>query len=247
MTVSQSEFRAALLDANQPVPTGLTDGQSQPAGRRYAVYRNNVAVSLTEALHTGFPIVTKLLGPTNMDGLAGLYLRAHPPTSPLMMQYGAEFPAFLAGLPQLSHLGYLPDVARLELALRSSYHAADADPVNPQVFAQTPPDQLMSAVLTLAPALRLIRSDWPVYDLWRFNTEGGAKPQAAAQDIVVLRPDFDPLPHLLPPGGGAFLDALAAGHPFGTALDRAGPDFDLSTMLGLLLSGGAVTSLTVKD
>ena len=68
MTVSQNLFRSALLDPSLPVPGGLTDAEGRPAGARYNVYRNNVAVSLTEALHTGFPIISKLLGKENMDG-----------------------------------------------------------------------------------------------------------------------------------------------------------------------------------
>ncbi|QBF32794.1 DNA-binding domain-containing protein [Thalassococcus sp. S3] len=248
MTVSQSLFTTGLLDPAEPVPEGLSDGQAQPAGRRFNVYRNNVAVSLTEALHTGFPVIAKLLGRENMDGLSGLFLRAHPPSSPLMMHYGDAFPDFIAGLPQLSHLGYLPDVARLELALRRSYHAADAQPIVPETLAETPPDALMMATLTLAPSVEVIRSSWPIHAIWRFNTETDApKPDAAAQDVLVTRPEFDPAPHVLPADGADFVETLRLGAPFGDALAAAGDGFDLTSTLGLLLAGNALTSLTLKD
>ncbi|MCE8007987.1 DNA-binding domain-containing protein [Aestuariivita sp.] len=247
MTVSQSAFRSALLDGAEPVPDGLIDGLKRPAGRRYNVYRNNVAVSLTEALREGFPVVTKLLGQQNMDGLAGLFLRAHPPQSPLMMFYGASFPAFVAQMPQLQHLGYLGDVARLELALRSSYHAADTAPIDPATLGSLTPKALMAARLTLAPAVRHLRSIWPVHSLWRFNTEPGApKPKPQAEDVVILRPEFDPMPHLLPAGGGAFIDALRTGATLGAAHDAAlaeTPQFDLTPVLALLIDGGAICAL----
>jgi len=45
------------------VPASLTDGSEQPAGKRFNVYRNNVIVSLKEALSESFPVVTKLSPP----------------------------------------------------------------------------------------------------------------------------------------------------------------------------------------
>lgn len=251
MTPDQSLFRAALLDASRPVPAGLSDGQNRPAGRRFSVYRNNVAHSLTEALHTGFPVIAKLLGPQSFDGIAGLYLRAHPPGSPLMMHFGQEFPEFLTGFEPLKHLGYLGDVARLELAMRASYHAADSAAIDPAQLQAVDTDALMQASLELAPSVRLIRSDWPVYDIWRYNTEPGApKPQALAQDVLITRPDFDPTPHLLPAGGAVWIDTLLQRHDFETAHDLAlqdNPGFDLASALGLLISGGAITKINLKD
>jgi len=251
MTVSQSQFAQAVLDPAQNTPDGLSDGAMHPAGRRFDVYRNNVAVSLSEALDTGFPVIAKLLGQENMTGLAGMYLRAHPPSSPLMAQYGAEFPVFLASLPQLSHLGYLADVARLELALRRSYHAADAEPIRPDDLAATDPETLMQATIELAPAVEVVRSDWPVFDIWRFNTQDNTpKPAAARQDIIVTRPEFDPAPHLMPPGGAALTLALKDGATVETAIAAASSEyehFDLSSSLTILLQGNAIISLNTKD
>lgn len=247
----QETFRAALFEPAQAVPDGLRDGHGGPAGRRFAVYRNNVAVALTEALESGFPTVRKLLGPQNFRGLAGLYLRAHPPASPVMMLYGGTLPAFIAKTPQLAHLGYLPDVARLDLALRESYHAADARPVAPEVLAAIPAKALEGIRLSLAPALRLLRSRWPLHAIHRFNHEPGApKPVPRAEDVLVTRPGFDPLPRLLPPGGGAALAALRDGRTLGAAL-AAGtaedPAFDPAALLTLLSQDGCITGVETQE
>ncbi len=249
MSVSQSAFRAALLDASVPVPDGLSDAEARPAGRRFSVYRNNVAVSLTEAMHQAFPVITKLLGNQNMDGLSGLFLRRHPPSSPLMMFYGEAFPDFLAGLPQLSHLGYLPDIARLELALRRSYHAADSQPAPPGAL-DVPPEDIMRASLTFAPSMQIICSDWPIHAIWRFNTETDApKPDAGGQDVLIARPEYDAAPHVLPVGGADWISHLQAGGTIGMAFEKTAaqtPDFDLGTTLALLLQGNAITSVTIE-
>ena len=248
MTVSQTMFRQALLDPGAPTPAGLRDGGAAPAGRRFDVYRNNVAVSLTEALHQGFPVIAKLLGKQNMDGLSGMFLRAHPPTSPLMMHYGDAFPDFLATLPQLQHLAYLPDVARLELGLRQSYHAADHVPLPAETLAALPPEEMLAHGVRLAASAVLLRSDWPIHDIWRFNTEDGApKPQAGAQDVLITRPEFDPIPRLLPPAGADWIAALSAGASLGEAYVQAAsqtPDFDPGAVLTLLLQDGVIAELT---
>lgn len=245
-TVTQDEFRAALLDATRPVPAGLGDGRGRPAGRRYAVYRNNVAVSLREALESAFPAVAKLIGPDAFARAAGLYLRQAPPDSPLMMHYGAGFPDFLAGLKPLAHIGYLADVARLEMALRQSYHASDAEALDPARLQGLDDDTLSGARLTLAPAIRVLRSPWPVLSVYRYTMQPGSpKPQARPEDVLVSRPGFDPEPHPLPPGAAPFVAALRAGTPFGAALEAASAGFDLSATLSLLLSNGALSDLTL--
>lgn len=241
---TQTVFHAALLDAAKPVPEGLTDGAGRPAGRRYAVYRNNIAVALREALETGFPACAKLIGAENFARVAGLYLRQSPPASPLMMHYGAGFPDFLAGFEPLKKIGYLSDVARLELALRQSYHAADAPALDPTRLQNLSEDALMAARFALAPATRLVGSSWPLFQVYRFTmTPGSPKPQPQAEDVLITRPGFDPQPHALPSGGGAFVAALADNKPFAEAMTAAGDGFDLPSTLSLLLAQGALTDL----
>ena len=250
MTLDQRSFTAALFDPALEVPKGLSDGQNHPAGCRFYVYRNNVAASLTEALNLGFPIIAKLLGQTNFEGIAGHYLRSHPPKSPEMMLYGQDFPRFLAGFEPVKHLGYLADVARLELALRASYHAADATAIDPSKLQTMAPDALLKAGLSFAPAVRLIRSDWPIFDIWRYTAEVDApKPSAVAQDILITRPEFDPAPHLLPRGGAIWIETLLQGKSFGASFDAATesfPDFDLSVVLSILIAGAAIRDINLK-
>ena len=75
MKVSQSAFTAAMMDPAAARPAGVRDQNDAPAGRRFDVYRNNVAVSLTDALATGFPVVAKLLGDVTFKNISGVYLR----------------------------------------------------------------------------------------------------------------------------------------------------------------------------
>ena len=242
--MTEAAFAAALLDPDRPTPDWVVRPDGQPAPKRFAVYRNNVAVGLTEALQTAFPVVRKLVGEAFFAAMAGAFLRDHPPQSRIMMLYGDAFADFLTVFPSVAHLAYLPDVARLEQALRESYHAADAPAIAPDLMAAMPEATLLTSRLTLAPALRLIRSPWPIHAIWRANAQGGPAPQPGAEDVVILRPDFDPSPHLLPTDGGPFIAALLAQATVAEALSAAGPKLDLSAVLTQLLNGRAITGLS---
>ncbi len=249
ITTTQTEFYTALLDSDHLVPPGLQDAAGRPAGRRFDVYRNNVAVSLTQALEDGFPVIQKLVGEENFKAIAGVFLRQSPPDSPMLMTYGATFPDFLRGFAPLAHLGYLGDVAGVELALRRSYHAADCQAVDGEGLAQFPPEQLEHLKLQLAPSVEVVTSDWPIHAIWAFNMiDGAPKPLPEAQDVLITRMNFDPKPHLLPAGGAKLLSALRLGVTLGDAATQAleqAPDFDLGALLAQLLTGQAIKTATL--
>jgi hypothetical protein len=241
--MNQTAFTQALLDPEAPVPAGIVDPQGRPAPRRFSVYRNNVASSLTRALEAAFPTVRKLVGDEFFAAMAVVFLRSHPPRSRMLMLYGEEFPGWLEGFPPVAQLGYLPDVARLDQAMRESYHAADSVPLGEAEFQRLIGADIAGLRLRLAPSVRLVRSRWPVVSVWTANAEGGPAPRPGPEDALVLRPEFDPRPHRLPSGGGAFVQGLLAGLPLGQALDLAGGELDLPGVLSLLISGRAIVGV----
>ncbi|MGH1457377.1 MAG: HvfC/BufC family peptide modification chaperone [Paracoccaceae bacterium] len=242
----QERFRAALLDPAAPLPEGLIDAQGRPAARRYDIYRNNIATSLGEALGAGFPTLAALLGEANFKAVASAYLRAHPPRSPLMMHYGADMPDFIAAVPPLAHMGYLPDVARLDLALRDSYHAADHTPLAPQVLGGLDEPALMGARLTLAPSLRVLASAFPLHAIWQRATGGAGEIPEAAQGILITRVDYTPVLDALSEAEAHFAAALAENTPLGAAYKAANgidPGFDPARVLSILVQNGAIYTL----
>lgn len=239
----QATFAAALLDPEAAVPAGLVDPWGQAAPKRFSVYRNNVAGSLTRALEAAFPTVRKLVGDEFFVALAGVFLRAHPPRSRMLVLYGDEMPEFLERFQPVAGLGYLSDVARLDQAMRESYHAADSDPLPEAEFQRLIGEDIAGLRLRLAPSLRLVPSRWPVVSIWVANHESGRSPQAVAEDALILRPEFDPRPHVLPAGGAAFLAAVLAQRTLGEAVEVAGGALDLSAILALLIRGRAITGV----
>jgi Putative DNA-binding domain len=194
-------------------------------------------------LEAAFPTVRKLVGDDFFAAMAGLFLRAHPPQSRMLMLYGAALPGWLESFPPVAHLAYLPDVARLDQAMRESYHAADSAPLAEADFQRLLAADIAGLRLRLAPSVRLVRSRWPVLSIWVANTEGGPQPTPGPEDVLILRPGFDPRPHRLPAGGGAFVQGLLQGQTLGQCLDRAGAGLDLPAVLSLLVAGGAIVGV----
>ena len=249
MTVSQHSFAQAVLDPDIPVPAGLKIGTT-PAGKRFSVYRNNVVAGLADALTVGFPVLEKLLGKEFFRAMACVFVREHPPDSPLLSKFGRAMPGFLASFPPVEHLPYLPDVARLELTLRQSYHAADVTPVPPDSLAGLSEADIASARIAFAPSARLFRSPHPVFSIWQANTNDTPYGKWAGEDVLVVRRSFDPEPLRLGAGEYEFLSALESGS---TILDAhaagfaANPDFQLAAVLGQLLSFNSVKQFLLTE
>ncbi len=242
--VTQTAFRQAMLDPALAVPAGIVNPDGAPATKRFDVYRNNVAVSLSDALESAFPIMRKLLGDEFFRAMAGVYLRTHPPKTPLMMFYGEAMPQFIGRFQPTKKFRYLPDIARMELAMRHAYHAEDATPVPPEALGEIDADALMSVKLTIAPAVQTVTSDFPIHAIYRANIDADApKPVMQPEAVVITRAGFDPQFHLINAAGAACIEALKKGQSLGQALASGDATLDLGAVLGLLLAQGAITEI----
>lgn len=248
MKVSQSEFHSAMRRPDNPIPEGLLGTGNQPAGRRFNVYRNNVATSLMDALASGFPVIAKLLGEANFKNLARDFQWQNPPKSPLMMEYGDGFAEYLEAHPALTKYPYLGDVARLEYAMRQSYHAADTPEFDPNRLQV---ENLLKATITLAPSVKLVSSHYPILGIWRANTQADApKPVMRAETVAIFRPEFDPLPEAITAADAAMLTALQNRQPLEDALSKAqdiDPDHDFARILGQMLAGRAIADIQLPE
>jgi hypothetical protein len=208
----QSAFARALLDPDLPVPDAVTSHTARHPQQRFAVYRNNVVASLIAALRAKFPATERIVGDDFFRAIARLFVVAHPPRSKILHSYGEYFPTFIETFAPAAALPYLADIARLEAARTRAYHAADAEPLTPQALSAFDPKHAGALRLTLHPSLQIVRSRYPVVTIWAMNTgaaELGPVDFDAREDALILRPDLDVTVRALPPGGAAFLAAIA--------------------------------------
>ena len=229
-----SNFRGAL--SGDGLPHGLTAQLPAEAAIRFAVYRNNVAHSLKQALARRFPVVERLVGAEFFAAMAAEFIARHPPQSPVLAEWGGEFPGWLAGFPPVATLPYLPDVARIEWARGRAYHAADATPAAPQSLS---PD----APMLLHPSLHLLRLAQPALSIWAANQPGrDGRCTARGREIALIfrRPDFEVPVHPLTDSDARILDGLIAGR----TLAQAVGDDDPAALLALLLTHSLICKET---
>lgn len=240
---SPADLAAALLVPDRRPPPGLAPAE------RFAVYRNNVVVGLIEALAAAYPAVAALVGERFFKAAAGLYVRAEPPTSPVLILYGGGFPAFLETFEPARRLPFLADVARLERAWLLAYHGAEAAPLPLAALAALPETELTDTAVTLHPTFALVVSRFPILALWAANTGRGAHADVdleRPESVAVLRPHASVDTHRLDPGMPAFLRSLQGGATLGAAAAAAlaaAPAFDLAAGIGRLFAIEAVSGL----
>src|SRR6516165_12080910 len=103
-------FAPPLLDPARTAPPIVTGPNGKAAAKRYDVYRNNVTVSLIDALAAVYPAVQRITGADFFRAMARFHIRETPPTSPLLFNYGRDFPAFIARYEHARSLPWLADV-----------------------------------------------------------------------------------------------------------------------------------------
>ncbi|HXG29120.1 MAG TPA: DNA-binding domain-containing protein [Nevskiales bacterium] len=250
-------WRQALLDPSLPPPPGLVAWNGSEVATRFAVYRNNVVVSLIDALADTYPVVVQLVGEAFFRAMAREYVRAHLPTSPVLAQYGGDFATFIDTFAPAASVPYLSDVARLEWAYLQALHAPDAPVLTPAALqaALADPERLPALRLHLHPSLHGLRLRHAAVSIWAAHHGEGALEAidpGRAENAVVVRTDLSVQVIPVADGAVAVLDDLAAGLPLGAVFERlAARDapLDLGEWLGLLLrvQGLSALSLTPTD
>jgi len=247
----EESFRQALLDPDRPAPAGLSVWNGSDPTTRFDVYRNNVVVSLIEALESTFGVVRQLVGESFFRAMAREYLHHALPDNPVLTYFGGDFPEFVARFEPAASLPYLADTARLEWLRVRAYHAADAEPLSIQALQQilAQPERLPRLRVQLHPSARLLRSPYAVVSLWAAHE--GLIPLAQVdpmqpEQALILRPELEVEVIPLDAATADFTARLLQGLTLGEAVEQTlanHADFDLDTALVTLLTRQALLSL----
>jgi len=198
----------------------------EPAAR-LGIYRNTFASALTNALRLSYPAVHRLVAAECFEGAARFFIEEQPPQCANLDEYGAGFPEFLARLPSVAQLAYLPDVARLEWAVNRALHAQDAEPLDIARLATLTEEEQAGVRFAPHPGLGLVHADHPADAIWRAVLDqddaalASIDPASGPVWLLVHRAETGVDVSRLSEGAWCFTSALHAGHPLHRALEEA--------------------------
>ncbi|MBU2286043.1 MAG: DNA-binding domain-containing protein [Gammaproteobacteria bacterium] len=241
----QEDFAKALFAPADVVDPRVRQLTVQPA---FAVYRNTVMKACIDALEANFPAVARLVGTEWFRAAAAVHVATEPPSDGRLLHYGDSFADFLKHFEPAAELGYLPDVARLDVFWRQAHAAPDASPIHPSAIARCTQEQLVRLHVAPHPAARWAWfSDSPAYTIWSRNRQDGPVDDSEivwrGEGALLTRPHDAVAWQYASRADCAFMDACAAGLALPDAAERAlvaDPEADLSAVLAGLLRAGAL-------
>lgn len=239
---------AAFQDAFAQAMRGEADlaafGPDPAVAAGLSVYRNTSMKGAVDALRGNFPAVERLVGEDWFADVARLYAASRPPASPVLLDYGEGFPAFLGDFPPAKGLPYLADVALFDWLWIEAHVAADAPAFTARDAAAIAPEALFAMGLTLHPSARLAWSDQPAATIWSANRAGADDCEVGwrGEGLILVRPDGEVMSRILDLAAFTFLAAIRDGQTLGEAATAAlstDPAFDLGPAFADLLNLGA--------
>src|SRR5471032_1921347 len=165
----QAAFAAHVMGADRADLVAAVVGDTIPAAARLSVYRHHVFESLGTALAATFPTVQALVGTDFFRSLARAFVGHALPVQPVLAEYGADFPVFIADYAPARDLPYLADVARLDWALNLAFHAPIEDRLQAADLSAVPAERLPSLSIALAVGSVLVSSRYPLDRIWEIS------------------------------------------------------------------------------
>ena len=130
-----ASFKAALLGEDVTFYQEIKAASEQEQEIRLNVYRNNIVVSLIDALADIFPVTQAAVGEEFFRAMSRVYLLAQQPTSPVISEYGIGFSDFIRTFEPADSRPFLADLAALEHAMLTLTHSEEYETLEHQAVA----------------------------------------------------------------------------------------------------------------
>jgi hypothetical protein len=238
----QQQFARALQDGSAAADWSSLPFTEFDAEARLAVHISTRVATLTRALALTFPAVRLLVGAEFFEGAAQIFIAQMPPESACLNDYGADFALFLQSFAPAAHLGYLPDVARVEWAVSRALHARDAPALELSRLAGLDAPSLSALRFVPHASIQMLSLPAPADLIWRAVLARDDAAMAAIQLdgapiwLLVERTRSEVEVRRLTPAAWQLTLRLCAGEPLHQALEQAPRDVPPTDSMDALLA-----------
>lgn len=236
----QQDFQDYILGQGRRATALVESTPALSAERRLDIYHNAYRARLIELLADTYERVVHYIGDEAFEQAALDYIEAHAPTARNLRHYGMGFPAFLATrFPDDTDVAELAD---MDLRLRNTFDAPDADTLRATDLAAITPDAWDAVLFRLHPTVSLVCFQWNTPAIWQCLNEARTPPLAEravdAQAWLFWRKELQPHFRSLTSEEHTSLQLLAEGHSFGAVCEQlaaAFPQLDVAAHIGACL------------
>jgi hypothetical protein len=214
----------APLEAGRLDASGRLAADAATARLRLGAYAGGYPARLEESLTETFPALRHVLGADTFHRLVHRYLPHVPAGIYNLNEVGANLPAWLAGDELAGAVPLGADLARLELAVQGAFHATLLPAFDPAPLAAWTLEAWDRAVLRVQPGVALVRSPWPIHDVWEARTQPrdtiDIVVEGRPQDVLVYRVGFRVAADVVATDEATLLELVLAGATLGGAMTR---------------------------
>ena len=164
------------------------------APERLGVYSSGYLIRLTEVLESDFKALHKILGEEAFSQMAVEYLKAYPSRYTNIGEIGRDLSRFLETYTATQTKPLLPALASLEWDVCESFVASDLPPFDFSKIQSLSEDEWSGARFKLDTSVKLIRSDWPIFEIWKSVDEESEIPdlsKKSGKEWLLIQRDFD--------------------------------------------------------
>jgi hypothetical protein len=233
---------------------GLMDARREP-GNRALVYRNSGYAAVTSALRSNYLALAEVLSETSFGELARTYSDAFPPRFRSLTGYGDRLADHIQSKAGTDAFAWTGDIARLDRAWLESHLSEDGPVLDPARLSEQDQAILLDGTVRLHPSVRVVVTDWEVFDIWksaRIGTLSGAAHliNDASEIVLCWRPRHEVMNQRLSGAEAAFLLALKAGMTLsGACTDVLAeiPSADLAALVAWAFSAELISNIKIKE
>lgn len=244
-------FKAALLTEDNDFYKEIKASTSQEKTARLNVYRNNIVVSLIDALADIFLVTQEAVGEEFFRAMARVYLLEQQPTSPIISEYGVGFSDFIRTFEPANSLPFLADLAALEHAMLTLTNSEEFNTLTHQAVADAfaSVDDPSNLILAIPPTTQILAAPFAIGTLYNVYYHEGSEhlknvDLSKNEYLLLVKSHLYAQLHILQKDEAIFIKNLMQHKPLQEAVPDSDSDsFNLSETLAKLIEWQILTDI----